>query len=121
MVHLQLWRPCLVQAEKNTRFLPFCPILPVQGLCRGGGGGGRSDHEAGRQDLHVLLLPSANILSASMDFLLEALVSQSVKQMETRSLAGIFYALQMEFLSSEFTSTCLVPPALYLFFLCDFR
>lgn len=66
MVHLQLWRPCLVHAENNTKFLPFCPILPAWGLCAGGG----SDRKAGWQDLRVLSLPSANILSASMEFLL---------------------------------------------------
>lgn len=74
------------------------------------------DHKGGRQDLYVLILPSAIIHSVSMDFFTWSISFHIHKtEMETRSLTGIFYTLQMEFVSSEFTSTCLFPPALYLF------
>lgn len=119
MVHLQLWRPCLVQAENNTKFLPFCPILPAWGLCGGGGG---SDHKAGWQDLHVFSLPSANILSASMGFLLEALVSQSVKQrwkLEASQEYSTHFRWSLSPLNSHLPASS--PQPSIFFFLCDFR
>lgn len=55
------------------------------------------------------------LFTASMEFLLEELVSPSIKQgWKTGSLTGILYTLQMESVS-EFTPTCLFPPALHLF------
>lgn len=119
MVHLQLWRPCLVQTENNTKFLPFCPILSGWGLCGGGGG---SDHKAGQQDLHVLSLPSANILSASMDFLLEALVSQSVKQrwkLEALQEYSRHIRWSLSHLNSHLPASS--PQPSIFFFLCGFR
>lgn len=119
MVHLQLWRPCLVQAENNTKFLLFCPILPARGLCGGGGG---PDHKAGQQDLHVLILPSAIILSASMDFLLEALVSQSVKQrwkLEALQEYSAHFRWSLSHLNSHLPASS--PQPCIFFFLCDFR
>lgn len=55
----------MVQAENDTKFLPFHPILPAEGVCGEGGG---LDHKAGQQNYRVLILPSAIIHSASTAF-----------------------------------------------------